>query len=33
MPWPTSMVLDEKTATLYVAELVTGRIVALPFAF
>jgi hypothetical protein len=26
---PTSMVLDEKTGTLYVAELVTGRIVAL----
>jgi hypothetical protein len=26
---PTSMVLDEKTGTLYVAELLTGRIVAL----
>jgi hypothetical protein len=25
---PTSMVLDEKTGTLYVAELLTGRIVA-----
>jgi hypothetical protein len=27
---PTSMVLDERTGTLYVAELLTGRIVALP---
>ena len=29
---PTSMTLDEKTGTLYVSELVTGRIVAIPIA-
>ncbi len=28
--FPTSMVLDEKTGTLYVTELVPGRIVAIP---
>jgi hypothetical protein len=26
---PTSMVLDDKTGTLYVAEMLTGRVVAL----
>ena len=28
--FPTSMVLDEKSGTLYVTELVPGRIVAIP---
>ena len=27
---PTSMTLDEKTATLYVTELATGRVIAIP---
>jgi hypothetical protein len=29
---PTSMSLDEKTGTLYVTEVATGRVVAIPVA-
>ncbi len=29
---PTAMTLDEKTGTLYVTELATGRVVAIPIS-
>jgi len=32
LPRPTAMTLDEKTSTLYVTELITGRIVAIQIA-